>query len=1034
MDHSSQYTAARVHHPLAAKLDGAVTATIAHFDRYSVLDGSGIASQVDRHAKLYPNDADVLAYRTIPEEAFSSTSLGSSYGITFISLADIHHTMSETAPVVTQVVRGSTVFYRAELSSVSRLVTRFDGEDENSFTVLTLAVLNHLQGLRATRWFGDATRAARIDVDWARLLRRHEELGIAMSLGGVMYDVREQGARAILKILGAVSTEDDPSRRRKLVESRLTQLQAGGAALGPRQLPYGYFLQQNENGTFAKDAQRHLIPVADIGVAPALVDVHGLHAEGATYRQICARLSELESTGGIHRHSGQRYRRTFADALDSSQAATDAAVTLFQASRHTNLPRATPPTESVIAEYLGGGDPVELFTPMQRLVISRIELLRTGTFDRVLVSDIRRRGLVLSGLEATPRWEGDEYGYFAVNSPWPWPEDEVGQLVPRFGIDDGVLRHSAARLLRSLRRERARTGAAAHRGKAQRRVLQGFETWRWPERGIEGKFVARRNASDGGANIVLYERPLDRAVDNFPGWSREVNDPTNYARATVRLRTLCADLADRITEVVAAQLCTSDEVTVASFTRTRADDDPNAIRVQLLARAIDHDAKAEEADRRGAGARRLASLNAELGDMTIATEYTDDARLALQDATSHRGHATRLRSDAEALASRSTPRDSEEEASLTTTAYLVAGLRRASAHNGFGSDALGRLADESLDQWRAAVESDGQSTWVSYDVMLIVPLTAGGHVHIPISGSVSDIRKTAAGRPHSRKSPRRGDAARLAFAEGRSVDFIASRCELDRKRLLDGSLMPWLVEHDIKSRGAKCALVDHPHGFARRILFEHLMGGTSTDLTRYPAAFRGHVIKTYTDPTLQWGDAACPDDTMPVAQIVASAAQESALDHGLSVAEAARLTGKSRDHVRGWCVPRTPSSGFPRPKFLAYNPGKARILAIRCPHSDCGGVADAVVLLPEVASSGFGVLCSTCRRAPNTSGEWPDIVFPLDYLRLATSTGEVRLRRATRTTLTDSPPPFDVAVPVATTVRRSRPGKTPGRRTPTVGA
>jgi hypothetical protein len=45
------------------------------------------------------------------------------------------------------------------------------------------------------------------------------------------------------------------------------------------------------------------------------------------------------------------------------------------------------------------------------------------------------------------------------------------------------------------------------------------------------------------------------------------------------------------------------------------------------------------------------------------------------------------------------------------------------------------------------------------------------------------------------------------------------------------------------------------------------------------------------------------------------------------------------------------------------------------------------VLLPEVARSGYGVLCSTCRRAPNPGEHWQRIQFTREYLGHWTNRG-----------------------------------------------
>ena len=180
----SLYTAQKVFRPLADALDVARDAEEAHYDRFSVQDGSGIESQVDRHCKLYSGDPDVAAYRALPSSAFDSPAAGAPHGIRWLSLADIHHSLTGNTPVVAFVVLGRTVFFRVELSAVERQIERPDGEDENAYTTLVLAVTNHLRKLRVSRWADDVTRAARENVNWGLIMRRHHERGIRMRLGG----------------------------------------------------------------------------------------------------------------------------------------------------------------------------------------------------------------------------------------------------------------------------------------------------------------------------------------------------------------------------------------------------------------------------------------------------------------------------------------------------------------------------------------------------------------------------------------------------------------------------------------------------------------------------------------------------------------------------------------------------------------------------------------------------------------------------------------------------------------------------------
>jgi hypothetical protein len=218
----SLYTPQKVYRPLADALDVARDAEVAHYDRFSIQDGSGIESQVARHCALYPSDPDVAAYRALLSSAFDNPAAGVAHGIRWLSLADIHHSMTDPRPVVALVVIGRTVFFRVELSAVERQIQRADGDSENAFTTLVLAVTNHLRRLQVSRWADDVTRAARENVNWGLIMRRHHERGICMRLGGVVYNLAKKGDRTSLKLLGAVGSEDDPERRKKLLGARLT--------------------------------------------------------------------------------------------------------------------------------------------------------------------------------------------------------------------------------------------------------------------------------------------------------------------------------------------------------------------------------------------------------------------------------------------------------------------------------------------------------------------------------------------------------------------------------------------------------------------------------------------------------------------------------------------------------------------------------------------------------------------------------------------------------------------------------------------
>jgi hypothetical protein len=82
-----------------------------------------------------------------------------------------------------------------------------------------------------------------------------------------------------------------------------------------------------------------------------------------------------------------------------------------------------------------------------------------------------------------------------------------------------------------------------------------------------------------------------------------------------------------------------------------------------------------------------------------------------------------------------------------------------------------------------------------------------------------------------------------------------------------------------------------------------------------------------------------------------------------------------------------------------------------------------VLLLPEVAASGWGVLCSTCWRAPVNFAEvapelatrWQQAVFPAGYDVFLTGRAGAKgsLRDGSETTVVAAPEPFDLAPAIA---------------------
>jgi hypothetical protein len=156
-------------------------------------------------------------------------------------------------------------------------------------------------------------------------------------------------------------------------------------------------------------------------------------------------------------------------------------------------------------------------------------------------------------------------------------------------------------------------------------------------------------------------------------------------------------------------------------------------------------------------------------------------------------------------------------------------------------------------------------------------------------------------------------------------------------------------------------------------------------------AYLDRLRATYEDPHLAWGDAAVPDDTTWIAEALRLLTVDTETrKRGLPVLDVALTLGRSEADVRELVKPQRRSGGFTRPRYLAYaNKTKTHVKAIGCPHDRCKGrrFANHVVLLPEVAASGYAVICTHCRRTPASHDAWPSTQFPTPYLGSWTNRG-----------------------------------------------
>lgn len=983
--------------------------------RFSVQgDTAGVGAQRAAHLSIYsPRSVALQKVAEWPEDAWDpgNRTLGASYGIVWLSLADLHHNASptDTAPVVAVALVDDVLVLNVTLSATKRHFTRFDGEDENAYLVLVLAVLNHYPTLREIRWADDVTRAAREDFGWAATKQKCKDRDVLMTLGGRSYDLKDTGAEMALKALGMTGSTDDAERRKKLTGKRLMKYANGGAAIAEDQMPHGWLHQRDRHGRAVKEDGRGLIPVGDVTALQSLPVIYELAADGASWASIGVHLASLEADGKITRRSHSVVGRTYADTKGHGAAATESAKSVFV--RSSFRPPMAPSSAS-IAEYENGAGPNEVFDADTRLFIAKVELIRTGRYFRRLNNDIRGRNVVLNGIAATYADENDEYGWFDVlSSPWAWPVDPAsGEPVPSFGIPDGTCRKAAARILRELREmPLVDQGGRAHQ-RLERRIIQKVDNWFvqpgqpgavYADEPTEFGIEARQNASGRENFIVLRRRASEGAALRGAGrrawsWVGSGESRPDHIAATGSLKELAASVRSALADAVDNLIDQTDLVVHDA----REDRVASAGRRAAALAAVDRlEAHASQSRTEAANLRTMAGRRFAAGDGRSADAY--DALAARSDEEAERAErdASAKRDELAAIARSDNAEPRDDRVNLTVGAYLVAGLHRAVANGGRGPAPLGLLADRVLRDWRFVVDGDD----LNWSADAALPLT-DGELLLPLRGVIRNVR-TKVGRQAASKD----HVARLLLAEGRDADEAADVLDCDRRTLVVKGVMPWLVAHGITARGAKNALVDHPISAVQRSIYAD---ATATDATvRWPDAISKLLRTTYTRPDLDWGDAACPDDVRPVMRLAATLGSLGA-GGTVGVDEAALLVGLSYRAVRQWARPYDRVAGFTRPRFFEFVPGSdaSRIRLVRCPHRRCRGTASHVVLLPEVAASGFAVICTTCRRAPSLEAPWPSIAYPAPYLTHYTRApeGDGPLRVTRQTVPIDGPLAYDI--------------------------
>lgn len=989
---NSLYTPQKVHRPLALLLPAGSPHT-GDLTRFSLVgDRAGIAGQRAAHHSIYGNDPAIQTIASWPDEAWDPDhpDVGAQYGVRWIRMEDLHHTATGAEPVAAVALVNGHLVVSITLSSTTRHIIREDGEDENGYTRLILAIINHYPTLTRLRWADDVTRAGRDAADWALLKNKCKMRDVRMVLGGQEYDLKLPADEIALGALGLVGTNDDPMRRRKLTGKRLLKYRAGGAAIAESQMPHGWCHQRDQYGRAVREGDRGLVPHAQGDRAEALGTLYEMTASGAPWHRIGTKLVELEAQGKIERRSHVDPGSRYADTVTNPQATYDAAKSIFVRS---NFTPPVPPDASLIERYEAGEDPAELFDPDTRLFLAKVELMRTGRYYRRLRNDIRGRGVVLDGVPAVYADEHDEYGWFDVLAqPWPWPaHPETGIPVERFGIPDAICRRVGARLLRELRSPAATTGGRAH-ATDERRILQNFANWtrvpghpaaRYADEPTEFGVEARQNNSGRENFIVLFRRKSVSDCKGRTGWhwlGVDERRPDHIA-ATGNLAELAASVAHALDNAVEALL---EVHAIAAVDVVLPSDTGADRRPAVRARAARSRQSALDA-RDDAKALRLQSgRRAAAGDFAGADRYDDLAADKDREAAVAEARAEQLDQELAGLDQAALfGAPSTVEAEVSVAAYLVAGLERAAHTNGRGPRPLGLLADRTLRGW--AFRPCGDE--LHWEATAALPLRDGGEALVPLHGVIRNVRS----RPgKALAAPRM--VARYVFQEGRDLDAVASVLEVGRKRLLTARVMPWLVAHGVTARGAKNALVDHPIHAVRRVVHAAVTTGTPavTESLPWPRPWVDLVTAIYLDPHLDWGDAACPDDVRGIHQLAATLDTPQGHRRGLTVTEAALAVGMSEDAIRELVKPRRRSAGFTRPQYLRYLPGshKTRVQLIPCPHGCRRGWASRVALLPEVAASGYGVLCPTCRRAPSTADAiWAATAFLPAYLEPVTGRG-----------------------------------------------
>ncbi|MBZ5735639.1 hypothetical protein K8Z61_14180 [Nocardioides sp. TRM66260-LWL] len=958
----NHFTAAQVYLPLAhafeaaayPKLDpmrvdeGPVETVLC--SRFSVNDSTGAGGQ--RSAVLDSwRSPDAQAITAIPAEAWDprNLELARQHGIVWVALADIHPSLTKQERVVAIVRRGATVLISMTLSATQQHIARDDGSGANAATWCVLSALNHFKTMQTLVFAEDMTRAARGEIGWVTLKEACLQRHVKLALGEKVYDLSNPGELLSLSVLSLFAVNDDFSRRAHLTGKRVEKASEGGAIVPDSGMPKGWRHARDEFGRVIKDPVRGIRPEADpkyIEVFPALFRPF---LEGMSWQDLAGVLADLETRGLIRRKDHSDPGKTYQELRTPGQR--HSAIGPFFARAKSRPPK--PPSAESIQRYESGADPAEVFDWDVRHYLSRIELLRTGRYLRAINNDIK--GILAKGVDGhvpVPRYDGDHLGAFRIDSePWPWPVVD-GKEVPRFGMNDTFLRRVGAEMLRRLTEESPAGGRPADDG--LRRAIHSFSDWNvedsataqsGPSRWVMGA-KARRNQS-GRQTVRLMRKP----ADSPSGWVR------SDGIATFALDELC-DSAARELDRRVRQVIDPEHIATVTVVNARG------------RRLLDREAQ------RASINREIAALESELLGctrlMAKAAGRDDEGEIqrlreVIADATNERD-ALRVRLDAIDAAAPDPQSERGEIGQFNQLAYVVAALERAAANYGRIPTAMAQQVDRALDDWRFELRYDGIA-WRCTARLLTV---AGRRASFELGGRVRNLSTSW--------EDNRAHVLGSVFGDGQPVDQVAAFIGTQRHALFARYLMPALIEHGITAMGAKCALVDHPLPLVRKAVWR-LVNGQSTDDVLASPQYLELLRSTYLNPDLRWGQSAVPDDVRMVRRLIRLCEVEADHEAGVLVADLMEATGLASRDIRNFVVPRTRKAGFRRPRYLEYaDAAKSRMRPVRCPHEDCDGYATHAVLLPEVAASGYAVICADCRRAPNLDGDWPSITFPRAYL------------------------------------------------------